>query len=342
MASQPGGHPEPAQTDPRARINRAVRAVRSGIRRYPRAIYDSIRTECGGTSVPDLPKAMHQLWPHDLAVMWLGHGSVAAQIHDVTMVVDPVLSERIGMRMGRRTIGIPRLAPPPLAPESLRGIDLLLITHAHFDHLDRPTLQRMISPDTRVVVPRRCRRLIPSGFGEVVELGIDQTLKHNGLTITAMRPEHWGARNVLDRRRGVNAYHIESDTQRALFTGDTAHTTVFDPLEQVDLAVFGIGAYNPWEHMHATPEQVWAMFQRIGARYLLPVHHSTFELSDEPMHEPVARLAAAAGQIGDDSILRASPGEVIVINPGDPHEELGHDQLEGAASDIQPSNRSRK
>jgi len=288
--------------------------MRSGFRRYPRAIYESIRHPGNLHAFPDIPEALHQLWPHELAIMWLGHASVVTQVHDITIAVDPVLNNRIGLKMGRKTIGLPRLAPPPFPPESLRGIDLLLITHAHFDHLDRPTLQAIASGETRVVVPKRCRRLIPRGFAEVVELGAGEHLEHAGLRISAIAPAHWGARRVFDRRRGVNAYVVESDTQRVLFTGDTAQTDAFDDLKAIDLAVFGIGAYDPWEHMHATPEQAWAMFKRVGAKYLLPIHHSTYELSDEPTEEPMDRLRAAAGDEFDESIIVPIQGEVLVIN----------------------------
>ena len=168
------------------------------------------------------------------------------------------------------------------------------------------------------MVPRRCRRLIPKGYAEVIELSPGETLEHAGMRISAIAPAHWGARKIFDRRRGVNAYVVESDTQRVLFTGDTASTSAFDNLESIDLAVFGIGAYDPWEHMHATPEQAWAMFQRVGARYLLPIHHSTYELSEEPIDEPMDRLRAAAGDAFDASVIVPTQGEVVIINEGPP------------------------
>ncbi len=287
--------------------------MRSGFRRYPRAIYQSFRGNPDDSDPIDMPETLHRLWPHELAVMWLGHGSVLAQIQDTTIAVDPVLSERIGVRIGRKTFGLTRLSPAPIAAQSLRGIDLLLITHAHFDHLDRPTLEKMADPDTRVIVPTRCRKLIPPGFGEIIELPSDETINCNGVSIKAYAPAHWGARKLFDRRRGVNAYLVESETQRVFFAGDTAHTTAFDALTKVDLAIFGIGAYDPWEHMHATPEQAWEMFHQIGARYLLPIHHSTFELSDEPINEPMLRLRDCALPEDSKRIIDPVVGEVIVI-----------------------------
>jgi L-ascorbate metabolism protein UlaG (beta-lactamase superfamily) len=100
-----------------------------------------------------------------------------------------------------------------------------------------------------------------------------------------------------------------------LYAGDTAYTPVFERVARPDLAVFGIGAYDPWRHAHATPEEVWSMARAAGATEILPVHHSTFELSDEPADEPIRRLLAAAG--GDKHrVLRASPGEVMRYGRG--------------------------
>ena len=88
-------------------------------------------------------------------------------------------------------------------------------------------------------------------------------------------------------------------------------TDAFDDIPPVDLAVFGIGAYDPWDHMHATPEEVWQMFEASGAERLLPVHHSSFKLSDEPVDEPMQRLLAAADE-QRPRVIVASAGEVVV------------------------------
>src|SRR6185295_17635891 len=86
---------------------------------------------------------------------------------------------------------------------------------------------------------------------------------------------------------------------RVLFAGDSAMTDAFVPIGRdeggVDLGIFGIGAYDPWIHAHATPEQVWQMAAHAGARHIMPMHHSTFRLSSEAVDEPLQRLIAAAG-----------------------------------------------
>jgi len=299
------------------KLRRTVKAVKSGFRRYPKAIYQSLKDTCPQCDPIHLPEILHDLAHHNLAILWLGHASLVAQLDDITIAVDPVLSNRIGMKLKNKTIGIPRLTPPPISPESLIDTNLLLITHAHFDHLDKPTLEAMRSDTTTVIVPHRCAKLIPTGFNRVIELNPGSTIELAALSISAIEPKHWGARSLFDRRRGVNSYLVESktssNTQRVLFAGDTAETKAYDHLEAIDLAVFGIGAYDPWDHMHATPEQAWRMFQAIGARFMLPIHHSTFELSDEPIDEPMRRLYEIATE-HTASILEPTIGEIIVID----------------------------
>lgn len=303
--------PQPQPAPSRGRLERTARSIRSGLRRYPAQIVRSLLSR-------DLAKEggavrlLHELAPHDLALSWLGHASVVCQFGELQVAVDPVLSSRIGPRIAGRTIGLGRVSQAPINAPSLRGVPLVLLTHAHFDHLDKPTLKQMASPDTTVVVPVGCSRLVPRGFADVVELRAGKAFELRELRVDAIQPRHWGARTAVDRARGVNSYLVRSDAGSVLFTGDSASTDAFDSVEDVDVAVFGIGAYEPWEHMHATPEQVWSMFQRTGARYLLPVHHSTFELSDEPLDEPMHRLTAAAGDI-DGAILAAAPGDVMVV-----------------------------
>jgi L-ascorbate metabolism protein UlaG (beta-lactamase superfamily) len=285
-------------------------ATRSGLRRYPRAIFDSV-CKPFARGLLRHPHRLPEMAHLPLGAVWLGHASVFVRLAGVNILVDPVFSDRIGVTVGQMTFGLPRLAPLPIDPAHLPPIDLILISHAHFDHLDRPTLQGLASHSTTVVTARRTRRLIPSGFARIIELDWDHNLHFKGLDISAIQPAHWGARTAVDRRRGYNSYIVREkhDRQGVLLAGDTALTDAFEDLEEVALAVLGIGAYEPWEHAHATPEQVWQMFTGSGAANLLPVHHSTFPLGDEHIDEPMERLLAAAGP-ERAKVIRAKQGDV--------------------------------
>lgn len=291
----------------RAFLRLISRATRSGLRRYPQVVAESLTTRAPGE--PSEPIDIRSLEDRPFAACWLGHAGALWRQGGSTIALDPVLSERIGVRVGKRTVGPRRLAPAPAEPDGLPRIDTLLITHAHYDHLDRPTLTALASSRTTVITARGTRRLIPRGFRRVVELDWDDELELDRVRLRAVRPNHWGARFAVDRTRGFNAYLVTSDDRRVFAAGDTAFTTAFRNLGPVDLALFGIGAYDPWEHAHATPEQAWTMFRAVRGRFLFPIHHSTFELSEEHVDEPMQRLLAAAGP-EHHRIVRAGPGEI--------------------------------
>lgn len=241
----------------------------------------------------------------ELAAVWIGHATVLLRIGGTTVLTDPVFSHRVGVGLGLLTAGPRRLVAPALGLRQLPPIDLILISHAHFDHLDRPTLARL-PKRTAVVTAAHTRDLITDvGFRKVTELQWGARLRlFNGLTITALPVEHWGARTFHDRHRGYNAYLLEGGGRRVLYGGDTAYHTGFQRVGKVDLAILGIGAYDPYVAAHATPEQAWKMASHLPADFLLPMHHSTFRLSHEPTDEPMQRLLTAAGTNASKVVAR--------------------------------------
>ncbi len=250
---------------------------------------------------PALPAASER---DELSARWLGHASVLIRVGGVTILTDPVLSDRVGVRLGKWTIGVERVAAPALTPADLPPIDLVLLSHAHFDHLDRPTLRAIASDRTTVVTPRNVGRVVPRGFRRVIELPWGRQMRFRGLCIRSIEPAHWGARIAWDRHREYAAFSILAPDHSVLFGGDTAMTNAFSEFGPIDLGILGIGAYEPEIHNHATPEQAWEMFVGAGGRYLLPMHHSTFALGNEPLDEPMQRLLACAGRHADRVVCR--------------------------------------
>lgn len=314
-------HPSKAtpQDDP-GKLRRAAAITRSAAKRYPKELMKALREPCPPKArvvVRDAEKAIAHEHEAPLAASWLGHATVLLRLGGMWIITDPVFSKRIGVNVGPYTVGMERLRDPHLDVDHLPPIDLILISHAHFDHLDKPSLRRLVRKSTLVVTAENTKRLIPKGFGEKIELAWDQDLKINGLTIGAIRPNHWGARMAWDRHRGFNSYLLATPEHRVLYAGDTAYTEAFKPVgkQGVDLGIFGIGAYDPWIHAHANPEQVWAMAEHAGARHLLPIHHSTFKMSNEPLEEPLARLMKAAGRESRRVVLH-EPGELWVAPGG--------------------------
>jgi L-ascorbate metabolism protein UlaG (beta-lactamase superfamily) len=244
---------------------------------------------------PDLTHWHHQ----PLAATWLGHATVLLRVGGLTILTDPVLGNRVGIGLGLVTGGPRRHVAPALSIRDLPPIDVLLISHAHYDHLCRPTLVRLPKA-THVVTAHGTSDLIRDlGFRNITELRWGEHTIVEGVKLTAQKVRHWGARTFFDDHRGYNAYLIESANRRVLYGGDTAYQDYFKDLGRVDLAVLGIGGYDPYLASHATPEQAWAMADHLRADHLLPMHHSTFRLSHEPTTEPVERLLTVAGNQAD-------------------------------------------
>lgn len=263
-----------------------------------------------------LPAPRHprwQDWPDTgIHAAWVGHSTVLLKLDGFVILTDPVFSERCGVRVGPVTIGLKRLVEPALGIRHLPHVDLLLLSHAHMDHFDLPSLRAMESRRTTVVTARSTSDLLRvRRYRTVHEIGWGERLRIGPLTVQGVQVNHWGARLRTDTHRGYNGYLIESGNRRVLFGGDTADTREFRNLRsagRIDLAIMPIGAYDPWIYAHCTPEQALRMANEAGAEHLLPIHHRTFRLSREPESEPIERFLSAAG---------ASPDRVLTRSIGD-------------------------
>lgn len=237
-------------------------------------------------------------WPDTgIHAAWLGHSTVLLKVEGTTILTDPVFSARAGLNFGPLTLGIKRLVAPALALKQTPRPDLILLSHAHMDHFDQPSLQALESRATRVIMASKTSDLLRANkFGRVDELAWGESAQVGDLSVRAFQVNHWGARMQSDTYRGFNGYLIESPRYRVIFGGDTALTGNFRMLRTsrpVDLAIMPIGAYNPWIRAHCTPEQALQMANDAGAEMILPVHHKTFQLSREPRLEPIERLESA-------------------------------------------------
>ncbi|HZG53576.1 MAG TPA: MBL fold metallo-hydrolase [Pyrinomonadaceae bacterium] len=263
-----------------------------------RFVEERLRERRGGVApAPHRPRPAE--WRDDrLTVAWLGHATTLINFYGTWLVTDPALRERVGVRVpGLLTVGPRRLVQPALAARELPALDAVLVSHAHMDHCDKGTLARL---------PRRLRAVVQRGNGDLVrrfrrvdELTWGESVEVDGARIESIEVSHWGARKLTDSHRGYGGFLIEKNGRAIVFGGDTADTRAFARLRErarVVLAMMPIGAYDPYIHAHANPEQSWRMAREMGATYLLPMHHSTFRLSREPVGEPVERLLAVAGR----------------------------------------------
>lgn len=270
----------------------AARMVREALRETRRPILPAPVT-------PD-PKS----WPdHRVTICWLGHATVLINFYGLRILTDPVLGRRCGVGLGLGTVGPKRFVAPALRFDQLPPIDVVLLSHAHMDHLDLATLGLFKQAPFTVTARDTLDVLAATAFRNATELRWGQctTCRHrNGeIRITAFEVKHWGARWPKRTPRGYNGYLIEREGRKLLFGGDTAYTPAFAALRArgpFEAALMPIAAYQPWIRNHCTPEQAFQMADQAGARFLVPVHHATFKLSEEPMEEPMQRLRKAMAQ----------------------------------------------
>ena len=241
------------------------------------------------------------LWdPNRITASWLGHSTVLLNFYGLTILTDPVLRKRVGADTVLGTIGAKRLIAPALKTRQLPAIDLVLLSHAHMDHLDPQTLRDLPGKPKAVTAPSTSDLLRDTVLHQPKEIGwgektVVQTTQGE-VTIQGFEVNHWGARWKVDRYRGYNGYIISRGGKKIIFGGDTAWSESFRTLRAegpFEMAIMPVGAYAPWVCSHCTPEQAVRMANDAGAKYFLPVHFKTFPFGREGTAEPVERLDAA-------------------------------------------------
>jgi L-ascorbate metabolism protein UlaG (beta-lactamase superfamily) len=253
----------------------------------------------------------------ELGVTFIGHSSFLLQINGRRVLVDPVFSKRL--------VVLRRQRHPGVLVEELPSIDLVLLTHAHMDHLDMASLRRIIRATRRltgktpeVVVPRGVEDLVERlGFSQVHGLKWWEEIELQGLKITMTPCQHWGARMFRDTHRGYGGYVLQGGGQSVYHSGDTAY---FDGFREIgerlkpEVALLPIGAYFPdsYRSVHTSPEEAVRGFVELGAAQMVPMHYGTFRLGREPMDEPLARLAAEASRLNiKDRVKVLEEGETM-------------------------------
>ena len=255
-----------------------------------------------GRDVAPAPSKLpvHNWGDRGLYAGWLGHSTILLRMDGFTILTDPVFSTRIGLTLGPVTLGLKRLVEPALTMKDLPKIDLVLLSHAHMDHFDLPSLKAIEARRPHVVTARNTSDLLNvGGYAGVKEIGWGEKTNVGPVSIEGIRVNHWGARMRTDTWRGYNGYVIRCGRWKVLFAGDTAWTEDFKTVAGAHLALMPVGAYDPWIRAHCSPEQAWTMANHARAEFVAPVHHRTFHLSREPIGEPVERLLSAAGGNSD-------------------------------------------
>lgn len=249
-----------------------------------------------------------------MGVTFIGHATFFLQVGGENVIVDP--------NFARWLFVLKRLRKPGVKIHDLPPIDLVLITHAHFDHLHRPSLRALVQQTKRwrgsaptIVVPEHVFDLVSDlGFRDVVELNWWSSFRHRNLTITHVPSRHWGARVLKDAHRGYGGYVLRGGRHSVYHAGDTAYFSGFREIGSrlcPQLALLPIGAYNPpsFRNVHTSPADATRAFLDLNSRWMVPMHYGTFRLSQEPMEEPLQLLEREAKAAGiQDRVLVLKEG----------------------------------
>ncbi len=284
-------------TVPRKRLPKSFKELTPSQHFNPRTFFRELvwkallTRRIGEHQRPVFPK----LKPGQVAITWIGHASFLIQFTDLNVLVDPNFANWLFL--------LKRIKRSGLKIQDLPPIDLVLLTHAHFDHFHKPTLRRLPHPKIGVL-PWGVGDLAQNlGFERIIELDWWESFSHRDWQVTLTPGQHWGARTLHDHHRGYGGFVLEHQGRRIYHAGDSAY---FDGFKEIgrrlapDVALLPIGAYHPetFRRVHMGPDEAVKAFRDLSAQWLVPMHYGTFKLSFEDMDEPprwLRQLALDAG-----------------------------------------------
>lgn len=235
---------------------------------------------------------LHGRDPH---VTWIGHATFVLRLGGALIATDPVFAARMGPSR--------RLVPPGVEPSRLPPVDVVSVSHSHYDHMDLPSLRALARRGAPVFVVPRDNACILRGAGleRVVELGWWESVEVCGVRVTCVPAQHWSMRVPWDRNTRLwGGFLYEASEGIAYHAGDTAmNDDLFRAIAKharaIDWAMLPIGAYEPTWFMssqHMGPEEAGRAWELLGARVFLAMHWGTYKLTDEPVGEPPQRARA--------------------------------------------------
>ncbi|MFT4176838.1 MAG: MBL fold metallo-hydrolase [Luteolibacter sp.] len=228
-------------------------------------------------------------------VTWIGHASFFLQFAGHSVIVDPNWANWHGP--------VKRLRKPGLKLRDVPEVDLVLVTHAHFDHLHKPSL-KILKAREGIVVPRGSVSLVRKlGFPAVHEMKVWDQLALDELEVIHTPSHHWGARFLHDVHRDYGGYIVRAGGKSVFHCGDSAYFGGFQEIGkrfEIDIALMPIGAYDApsGRDVHMNPEEAVRAFADLDAKVMIPMHYGTFPLGNEPHEEPIERLLLEADRLG--------------------------------------------
>lgn len=247
-----------------------------------------------------------------MKLTWGGHSTVLIEIGGKVILTDPNLAKRLFF--------FKRYSKPGLTDADLQRVDIVLVSHAHFDHLDHATMKR-IPKRAKVYTVGKIREIVNRWGFKSIGMEFGETIQEDGLRITLLPAKHFGGRwrvNGDEKKYRFGSFLIQSDSGETLyFAGDTAYADHFKHIAQrfprIDLALIPIGAYEPrriMQAVHVNPIEAVQAFLDLGATRMVPIHFGTFKLTKEQVDVPPLVLRDEAARLNlTDRVHIFEPGE---------------------------------
>jgi N-acyl-phosphatidylethanolamine-hydrolysing phospholipase D len=285
---------------------------------------------------PNPPRGTFQLQQHQVAfpradvqdfrLTWIGHATFLLQLAGLNILFDPVFSMRASPFA---RLGPARLVAAPLTIDELPPIDVVLLSHDHYDHLDERSvkaLQQRFGDDLHWITPLAYQPWFARrGVRTLTELNWWQATEVAGVRITATPAQHWTRRGWRSFERLWCSYMIQAEHNSVFFGGDSGYCPAFREIGEqfggCDVAILPIGAYEPRWFMraaHMNPEEAVQSFIDLRAHVFVPMHWGTFRLTDEDMREPPLRVRAAwqAARLPAEQLRILQHGETMIKKDG--------------------------
>jgi L-ascorbate metabolism protein UlaG (beta-lactamase superfamily) len=267
--------------------------------------------DCVSSVAPDLRFLQHNR--SEPSVTWIGHSTFLIQMAGLNIVTDPVWARRMAFQK--------RLAPPGIELSDMPSVDVVLISHAHYDHLHVASLRKLRGSKKMIVPAGLRKKLMIRGFLQSQELHWWEETTFHGVKFSFVPAQHWTRRNPWD----MNTSHwggwvLQIDHGPTIyFAGDSGYFRGFNEIGRrfnIGVALMPIGAYDPEWFMasqHVSPEEALQAFLDVKAKYFVPMHYGAFKLSDDTPAEALQRLEAARARLGipEEKLILLQHGETM-------------------------------
>ncbi|MGI9896786.1 MBL fold metallo-hydrolase [Vibrio natriegens] len=278
-------------------------------------------------AVPKTPLLNYEINPNDLRqpksdfLYRLGHSSVLMHIDSNWILTDPVFSERASPI---QWAGPKRFHPAPITASSLPYIDIVIISHDHYDHLDKATIKAIDEKVGVFVTPLKVSdRLQNWGISreKIIQLDWWQSVSLNNIELVSTPSQHFSGRGLLDRNQTLwSSWVILGSKHRIFFSGDSGYFSGFKSIGErygpFDFTLMEAGAYNSlWSDIHMMPEESVQAHIDLQGKFMIPIHNGTFDLSMHPWYEPLERISAITANRGVQLVTPAFGEQVVLDAP---------------------------